>query len=89
MHTGLDGRVQERTQADYGLNEEPRKEEQRGKGREDGRGKLPHLTTGGTDTSCCFQLFNQIGILCLKTSGDYQSPGKLVTRRKVSVPRPT
>ena len=73
------------TQGDYSLNEEPYKE-QLEKGREDGQGKLPNLTVGGTDTSCYFQLFNQIGILCLKTTRNYCrrfSPGRRTRRFSV------
>lgn len=69
------------TQGDCSLNEELYKEEQLEERKKDGQSKLPNLTVGGTDTSCYFQLLNQIGILFLKTIRNYFKSFSPGTRR--------
>lgn len=49
-------------QGGFSLNEELYKEEQLEERKKDGQSKVPNFTVGGTDTSCYFQLLDQIGI---------------------------
>lgn len=69
------------TQGDCSLNEELYKEEQLEERKKDGQSKLPNFSVGGTDTSCYFQLLNQIGILYLKTIRNYCKSFSPGTRR--------
>lgn len=74
------------TQGDCSLNEELYKDGQLEERKKDGQNKLPNFTVGGTDTSCYFQLLNQIGILYLKTIRNYCRSFSLGRRtRKFSV----
>lgn len=69
------------TQGDCSLNEELYKEEQLEERKKDGQSKLPNFSVGGTDTSCYFQLLNQIDILYLKTIRNYCKSFSPGTRR--------